>query len=356
MISYNNFNLNDAERVLTKPKGWWAAIALLFWAKRIALFIVNRTRFTANHVTYFAFAVCLASALAFYKGTHTFLIVGAVLFELNYLLDCVDGTVARLKNESSPEGSVIDASLDLWRIPICVIGLTFAHFRVHGDPTIFLLGILYTAIKLIHIYSCRSQIGIKIKHGRSIIESSFIDPPTNTIYGKWKRYLNKKNLAPYPRSPETDVLVFFIGPIFNQLYWGFAAGLVMHVAVWICEEILFLKNIRSSSQEKQIIGYIDKHQVKKIAAFGSGLAAANFASWWEQSGLETAIEYFVDNNSSRHGKKLFGRPIYSPDQLHTDKPDLVVVTSKDGRYEISNQLEEMGMKENEDYIYANFSR
>ena len=83
---YHNFNLDDAEGALTLPKSWWAALTMLPAVKRVSLFFANYTRITPNQITFGAFALCLVAAYFFYRGSYIFLVAGALLFELNYLV------------------------------------------------------------------------------------------------------------------------------------------------------------------------------------------------------------------------------------------------------------------------------
>lgn len=80
-----------------------------------ALFValLEKTRATPNQITFLSFFVGLASAalLALTRG-HLTLLAAALLFQLAYVLDCVDGMLARARKTSSPQGHLLDFLMD----------------------------------------------------------------------------------------------------------------------------------------------------------------------------------------------------------------------------------------------------
>ncbi len=87
---------------------------------------------TPNQVTLLALAAGLASGWMLFQGTPSAWIVGALFFELAYLLDNCDGELARMTRATSGLGSWLDTVTD------CLIHMTFflaLGFGVHRlDP------------------------------------------------------------------------------------------------------------------------------------------------------------------------------------------------------------------------------
>ena len=210
---HNNFTLDDAEQVLTRPKGLWAVVAMLPAAKRLSVFIANRTRITPNQISIASFVISSVAAYCFYTGSYVLLVAGAVLFQLNYMLDCTDGTVARLRNRSTPAGAMLDIFLDFWRIPICTLGLALGHYRLTGNTSALIYGMFYVAIKLIYHSTWRSHTGVLMQFNRLILDSSIFKPGRDTLPGRWKNFTARHDINPWPRSPECDVVAFSIGPL-----------------------------------------------------------------------------------------------------------------------------------------------
>lgn len=63
---------------------------------------------TANHVTTFSIAAVLAAAIFLAQGTPASVLWGALLFQFWYLLDHVDGQVARYRGQASTTGIFYD--------------------------------------------------------------------------------------------------------------------------------------------------------------------------------------------------------------------------------------------------------
>lgn len=103
----------DSYRRTKKPKDilWNRLVARPLAA--VLLVPVAKTRVAPNQVTFASLAVFVASAalLVGLPGWTGLLIAVAVL-ELSYVLDCVDGQLARLRGTSSPVGAHLDFLMD----------------------------------------------------------------------------------------------------------------------------------------------------------------------------------------------------------------------------------------------------
>jgi hypothetical protein len=82
-------------------------------------------------VTALSVAVGLCAALAF--GLHAF-VIGALIYQLSFVLDCVDGKLASAQEQSSRWGGFFDVAADAVRFLTCFIGLAFA-IALDGETT-----------------------------------------------------------------------------------------------------------------------------------------------------------------------------------------------------------------------------
>jgi phosphatidylglycerophosphate synthase len=103
----------DAYRRTQKPKD-------IFWNKYVArpaaavlLVPLAKSSVTPNQVT-FASLLVFAAAVAILVAMpgHLGLLLGVLVIELSYVLDCVDGQLARLRGTSSPIGAHLDFLMD----------------------------------------------------------------------------------------------------------------------------------------------------------------------------------------------------------------------------------------------------
>ncbi|MDQ1741360.1 MAG: hypothetical protein QOE53_3012, partial [Pseudonocardiales bacterium] len=75
---------------------------------------------TPNRLTVLSILVALAAGAAFALGP---LWVGAVLFQVSFLLDCMDGKLAAARGRRDPNGALHDTIGDCIRLAACAAGL-----------------------------------------------------------------------------------------------------------------------------------------------------------------------------------------------------------------------------------------
>jgi phosphatidylglycerophosphate synthase len=97
---------------------------------------------TPNQVTLSAFVVASVSAamIAWLPG-YWGLLAGVVLFELSYVLDCVDGMLARWREVVSPAGHLLDFLMDEIKAFLILAATAFRLFSEHSDVRYLLLGL-----------------------------------------------------------------------------------------------------------------------------------------------------------------------------------------------------------------------
>jgi len=94
-------------------RSWWASFGVLPLANRLVVLVCNYTDLTPNQITAVSSVFRLLSALCFLGGSRWGMVAGALSYYLAYVIDCVDGPVARLKGKSSTSGRYFDHLSDL---------------------------------------------------------------------------------------------------------------------------------------------------------------------------------------------------------------------------------------------------
>ncbi|MBI5481075.1 MAG: CDP-alcohol phosphatidyltransferase family protein [Deltaproteobacteria bacterium] len=109
----------------------------------VLLHFLQHLRLTPNQWTFIALAVAVAAAatLALWR-TWTGLIVGAVLLEASYVLDCVDGQLARLKGRCTPAGAHLDFLMDELKAFLYVAAVTLRLWLISGKVYYLVVGLL----------------------------------------------------------------------------------------------------------------------------------------------------------------------------------------------------------------------
>lgn len=107
-----NFSLQQVNEKLVL-RSWWASFGVLPLANRLVVLVSNYTELTPNQITAVSSVFRLLSALCFLGGSQWGLVIGALCYYLAYVIDCIDGPVARLKGKTTAFGRYFDHLSDL---------------------------------------------------------------------------------------------------------------------------------------------------------------------------------------------------------------------------------------------------
>jgi phosphatidylglycerophosphate synthase len=108
----------------------------------ILVYLLRNTRVTPNQVTFSATILAAVSCALFillpgYWGA----IVATVVFELSFILDCVDGQLARIKKTASTIGHHLDFLMDEIKAFLVFGAVTVRLYRFSLEPYFLIVGI-----------------------------------------------------------------------------------------------------------------------------------------------------------------------------------------------------------------------
>jgi CDP-alcohol phosphatidyltransferase len=135
--------IRDSYRRTSKPNDiWWNR----FVARPLAAPLVaalERSRVTPNQVTLMSLVVFLVAAgmLVLLPGPQG-LLTAVIVLELSYVLDCVDGQLARLRGTSSPVGAHFDFLMDELKAFLLVCATAVRLWGDSGDVRFALEGLV----------------------------------------------------------------------------------------------------------------------------------------------------------------------------------------------------------------------
>lgn len=127
----------DVRATYKERDAWWTVALVDPLAGRLVLWIANRTSVTPTQLTSISGLFGLSAAGAFLQGSRLSLIIGAALFYLSFLADCMDGKLARLKDAGSLFGAWFDYISDRFKVAACALGLMTGQFLL-TDRSIYL--------------------------------------------------------------------------------------------------------------------------------------------------------------------------------------------------------------------------
>ncbi|MBA2311254.1 MAG: CDP-alcohol phosphatidyltransferase family protein [Actinobacteria bacterium] len=175
---------------------WWTVFAVDPIALPLTRALARSRSLSPDAVTAISVALGLPTGFAFATGTRAGLVVGALLFYVSFLLDCVDGKLARALGTSSPRGMVLDELGDGARRASASAGLAVYLWRVEGGAQ-FWFAVAY---------------GFMAFYFALISGETRTEPATSTG-SKWTAALARRRLLPTPGTPDVAAIVFVIGPL-----------------------------------------------------------------------------------------------------------------------------------------------
>ena len=203
------------ERGAKKRDYWWTVLATDPVAIPAAQFLARKRWLTPDQVTGLALITGLLVGPAYAIGTYWSLALGGALFYLAFVLDCVDGKLARALNVTSARGAALDALADGGRRASGSLGLAFFLWRSDGRVVEGKGDVLWAIV-----YAVLAYYFIEISGAEK-------DPAAGGIRGRWSEALAKRRLLPNPGMPDVQAVVFIIGPITGFVVPALTVGIAM---------------------------------------------------------------------------------------------------------------------------------
>jgi phosphatidylglycerophosphate synthase len=115
--------------------------------------LADRLRWvTPNRITLFAFALGFGAAACLATATTPGLIAGALIYHLTFVLDCVDGKLARWQGSGSVVGGWLDFTLDQVRLVLCAIALLGGQYLATGRGVFLLLAVVVVFLNMFRYF------------------------------------------------------------------------------------------------------------------------------------------------------------------------------------------------------------
>ena len=196
-----------------------------------------KTRITPNQVTFVSFLVAVMAGFLFAAGTYLNLVLGAVLVEVSFTLDCVDGQLARFRNMKSSFGDWFDKVLDRLSEFAIFFGLCFGLYKQSGDVRIWIWGFtaLFTVLLLNYAADVLGPLSL-----RGLSERREKTKTIGTFF-LGMRGLIKPGYLSFSR--DVQMFLIFLGCISNQVIPLFLALIVLGNAHWVLRAFIYWKSV-----------------------------------------------------------------------------------------------------------------
>lgn len=213
---------------------WWTEIVIKPIVYRLTLIFANYTNLTPNYITILSFILGILSAYYFLQGDFKYLVIGAILFESSYIVDCTDGRVARLKGLQSRFGGYLDIITDITKYFLITLCIVYGQYLLTTDLSYFFYGYLFIFLEF-----------IAVTHSYIIHNKSDKKEMNNLLYVKLpiitkvKKVVDPNNRLSYTISAvEAETVTFLIAPILMKIKLGFITGSIILV-IYILSSVIF---------------------------------------------------------------------------------------------------------------------
>ncbi|BCJ40883.1 hypothetical protein GCM10010168_48170 [Actinoplanes ianthinogenes] len=222
------------ERTYKARDAWWTVWLVDPLASRLVWVVAPWRWVTPNRLTAAAFVVGLGSAAAFWHQGYPWVLLGALLFHLSFVLDCMDGKIARLNGTGSLFGTWLDYVFDRLRVLACAIGLFGGEFHRTQDLAYLWLGLLVIFLDMFRYLNNLQMARVKGEMRRRLsaaigtVPAASADDDGDDLqddfrqqFGRFaaiRRFLVENRIRVHLFSGiEFMMFVFIIGPVSDQL-------------------------------------------------------------------------------------------------------------------------------------------
>lgn len=236
----NKYSFSAIKKTQKETDAWWTVLIIDKIAMRLLWLLANYTNITPNIITVIGFLLCLLSAYFFFQGQHIYLIFGALLFELGFVFDCMDGKLARLKNLKSDFGKYLDGLFDRWKIIFCLLGLSFGQYYISNDDIYLKLGFVYSLITAIGMFYLGETESLMLKK----YETNNKGIKSKDWFSRLKNVFESRGLFFSMSSVEIHTIVFSVFTFLNQVKIGFVLGIILILPLLLFRMYRFMSHIR----------------------------------------------------------------------------------------------------------------
>ena len=183
-----SFTLDDVRATYKPRDAWWTVFLVDPYTSHLVRFTANRTRITPNQLSVSALVLGFVAAGLFWTADTWALIAGALVFHLAFVLDCMDGKIARLKGTGSVLGGWLDYIFDRIRVFVCALALFGGQYHETERPYWLVRRNLPAPLVVVHLFVWAVLTGVRTRFGSG--------------YAVWLRGLREGlRTDPGPRRP-----------------------------------------------------------------------------------------------------------------------------------------------------------
>lgn len=187
--------------------------------------LLLHTPITANQVTIIMIICGFISTFFFSIGGYWYSLVGALILQLIYSLDGVDGEIARYRKSESTIGVFLDLVMHLSSVSMPLAGIAVGLFRQDPGIDIMLLGLavgMFSAfemdIQALKHHAIFMKLVRTAKVSNRVVKSIKVEQKTEDNKDSKLKRVFRKYINPFYEN-YLIMQVVTVAAIFNEFYW-----------------------------------------------------------------------------------------------------------------------------------------
>lgn len=231
-MKYSLKEINETEK-------WKDVSPFLYIYRKISVifvWIICKTQLTPNQTTNISTLFGILAAIGFASGDKEHIFLGGVLSQLYMILDCADGLLSRMKNNSSKFGAVFDVVSDVFVNNAVLLGIGIGLYTQTQRLEILL-------IPFMALFGMNMTV---VTHNTQMMV--FRDEPlrSSSMINEFRKRSNilKEIIIKLQLSGSFQFFIIGIGALMNQLLWSVVIIAVLQNIYWIGIVILMYSSYR----------------------------------------------------------------------------------------------------------------
>ncbi|OJF10882.1 CDP-alcohol phosphatidyltransferase family protein [Couchioplanes caeruleus] len=217
-------SLQDIREQTYKARdAWWTVLLVDPVAARLVRLVSPYRWITPNLLTGLATLLGFGAAACFLMQDRWWLVAGALLFHVSFVVDCMDGKIARLHGTGSMFGAWFDFMFDRLRAFLCAVALFGGQYARTGSKAYLWALIAVTFLDLFRYVNAhqmgriRQTMREQLAEARGFAPAPVVEDPTVVPHGpraRLRHSLQSRRIRTHLISGiEFEMAVFIIGPL-----------------------------------------------------------------------------------------------------------------------------------------------
>lgn len=144
------YSYQDVAKSTKSSDSWIGTFFINPLSYPIVYFLANQTSIRPELVNLSSLFIGTIAAYFYFRGSTHDLLIATFFFIFSYVLDSVDGKLARLKNQVTTFGATLEAFRDKIVHLSCFFGLIIGQFRITEDNRIIALASVYLILLILN--------------------------------------------------------------------------------------------------------------------------------------------------------------------------------------------------------------